>query len=459
MYVPARPVHPYIPNSAPAAKQAMLAATGASSVEDFFAEIPAELRLDRPLELPPAIRSESELRRHFDSVVRVNRASDEVLCFLGQGSYPHEVPAVVTEVINRGEFLTAYAGEPYEDHGRFQALFEYASQMGELLACDVVTIPTYDGFQATSTALAMTGRITGRRKVLRVSDVLDDKLARVADFVRPYLDLVAVPTGGGLADLAAVDELVDADLAAIWVESPSARGVLETGLPGLAELAHRVGALLVVGTDPIVLGVVEPPAAQGADITCGDIQSLGLGLWFGGAHAGFIAVADDPKLVMELPARLFGIATTKMPGEYGFGDVAYERTSFAVREDGKEWVGTAAALWGIAAGVYLSLQGPVGMAELGETLLLRTAYARQKLAAIPGVELDDDAPHIREFTLTLPIDAARAVAYARGEGVEPGVVVGERTLCVCVTELHTQSDIDRLAGVLAAAIQTQEVAR
>ncbi|MGI0519787.1 aminomethyl-transferring glycine dehydrogenase, partial [Microbacterium maritypicum] len=203
-------------------------------------------------------------------------------------------------------------------------------------------------------------------------------------------------------------------------------------------------------TDPIGYGVLTPPAVAGADIVTGDIQSLGLHQWFGGAHGGFIAVHDDPTFVMEMPSRLFGLATTDVPGEYGFGDVAYDRTSFAHREDGKEWVGTAAALWGIAAGVYLALMGPAGMAELGEVLLARTRYAQQALAAVPGVALDDDAVHLREFTVTFADVTAEAVVTAlRASGIEPGVVVDEHRLLVCVTELTSQADIDTLAGALA----------
>ena len=139
-----------------------------------------------------------------------------------------------------------------------------------------------------------------------------------------------------------------------------------------------------------------------------------------------------------------------MPGEYGFGDVAYDRTSFAHREEGKEWVGTAAALWGIAAGVYLSLMGPTGMAELGELLLARTRYAQQQLAALPGVRLGDDALHLREFTVRFTdLTAAEVVAALRAEGIEPGIPVAGDTLLVCVTDVTTQSDIDRLVAALA----------
>jgi glycine dehydrogenase subunit 1 len=384
-----------------------------------------------------------------------NVSTKQRLSFLGAGTYNHYVPAVVDEVISRSEFLTAYAGEPYEDHGRFQALFQYQSLMAELLNMDVVNVPTYDGFQATATSLSMAGRMSGRRGVIVASDVLPDKLSRVQDFVRPNLDLIFVPTVNGTADIAAVAALVTEETAAIWVETPSYSGAVETGIRALADAAHAAGAVLVVGTDPVGYGVLTPPAEQGADIVCGDIQAFGLHQWFGGAHAGFIAVHDDPKFVMEMPSRLFGLATTDVPGEVGFGDVAYDRTSFAHREDGKEWVGTAAALWGIAAGVYLALMGPQGMYDLGETLLARTRYAQQKLAALPGVGLTDDALHLREFVVDFSgasVTAHAVVETLRGQGIEPGVVVGEYDLLVCVTEMTTQADIDRLTEAVASVV-------
>lgn len=448
-------VHPYLPNSAPETKAAMLEAVGAESVDEFYADIPAELRLQRLLDLPGPLAAEQDLVRHVESILDRNVSTKQRLSFLGAGTYNHYVPAVVDEVIGRSEFLTAYAGEPYEDHGRFQALFEYQSLMAELLNMDVVNVPTYDGFQATATSLSMAGRMTGRRRVLVASDVLPDKLSRVHDFVRPNLDLVFVPTVDGTADVNQIAALVSDDVAAIWVETPSYTGAVEAAIQRLADLAHTVGAVLVVGTDPVGYGVLTPPADQGADIVCGDIQSLGLHQWFGGAHGGFIAVHDDPAYVMEMPSRLFGLATTDVPGEIGFGDVAYDRTSFAQREEGKEWVGTAAALWGIAAGVYLALMGPQGMADLGETLILRTKYAQQKLSSVDGVALTDPALHLREFVVDFSgasVTSHSIVETLRAEGIEPGVIVGEYELLVCVTEMTTQLDIDRLSTAIETAV-------
>lgn len=452
-------VHPYVPNMAPQARAAMLRAVGAESVEEFYADIPDRLRLNRPLDLPEPLVAEQDLVRHVTGLLDRNRLLASGRCFLGGGTYVHSVPAVVDEVIGRSEFLTAYAGEPYDDHGRFQALFEYESLMAELLAMDVVTIPTYDSYQSASTALSMAGRITGRRTVIVASDVLPDRLSRVSDFVRATLDLVQIPTMGARADAEGVLDRLDDTVAAVWIETPSRTGVVETKVAEIAAAAHAVGAIVVVSTDPICCGVLTPPAEHGADIVCGDLQSLGLHPYYGGAHGGFLAVHDDPRFVMELPSRLFGLAATDVPGEYGFGDVAYERTSFAVREEGKEWVGTAAALWGIAAGVYLALHGPQGMAELGTTILARTAYAQQRLSRIPGITGIDDAVHFREFVVTLPdaaMTASELVSRLRPLGIAPGIPLNDHDLLVCVTEVNTADDIDALADAMAAAIEEEQ---
>lgn len=160
---------------------------------------------------------------------------------------------------------------------------------------------------------------------------------------------------------------------------------------------------------------------------------------------------DDPKFVTEMPSRLFGLASTSVEGEYGFGDVAWDRTSFALREEGKEWVGTAAALWGIAAGVYLASMGPIGMTELGNTVLARTAYAQAQQAGIKGVTLADNAAHFREFVLDLSAtgkSASDVITALRAKDIEPGVAIGEHSLLVCVTERITTAHIDTLVSAL-----------
>ncbi len=323
--VPGVPPHPYVPNAVPEVREAMLAAIGARSVDDLYADVPERLRLCRPLALPPPLRAEADLVRHVEGLLERNRSTCELVSFLGAGCYDHHVPAVCDEINGRGEFLTAYAGEPYEDHGRFKALFEYCSMMGELLEMDVVNVPVYDGFQAAATALRMAARVTGRKRLLLPGSIARDKLSKIVDYTRSDLaiDLVPLDPVTGELDRDALGMTMRDDVAAVYVESPSYLGVVETGLAEIVASAHAAGALAVVSVDPSTLGVLAPPASFGADIACGAIQPLGMHQQFGGGHAGFIASADDPRIVMEYPSRLFGIAPTSVAGEYGFGDVAY----------------------------------------------------------------------------------------------------------------------------------------
>ncbi|GIG59380.1 glycine dehydrogenase [Longispora fulva] len=421
--------HPYIPNSVPEVRAAMLVSVGAVDVEEFYADIPADLRLHRPLLLPEPMRSEAELVRHVGGLLDRNV---DGLSFLGGGCYPHHVPAVCDEVNGRAEFLTAYAGEPYEDHGRFQALWEYQSLMGELLELDVVNVPTYDGYQAAATSIRMAGRVTGRSKVLLGGPVSPDKLSKITDYLR-----------GAMTFTDALDE----DTACVFLEYPNHHGVIDVEAPTLVAAAHAAGALAVVSCNPMALGVLASPASFGADIVCGDIQPLGMHMQYGGGQAGFIATRDDERLVMEFPSRLFGLVPTVVDGEYGFGDVAYDRTSFGVREEGKEWVGTAAALWGITAGVYLSLMGPTGMREIGSTIMARTAYAMRLLGAIPGVTLPNaDDPHFCEFVVEFVRPVGEILDALRDRGIFAGLPLDGHRALVCVTEVHTQADIELLAA-------------
>jgi len=457
-------VYPYIPNSVPRAKADMLKAVQAKSVEEFYAEIPESIRFKGKLNLPEPLLSEAELVRYVEGLLNKNTSARERLSFLGAGCWQHHVPAVCDEINSRGEFLTAYAGDPYEDHGRFQALFEYESMMGELLNMEVVNVPNYDGFQAAGTALLMAGRITGRGQALICGTIGKDKLSKVRDYVRPHLELAMLgyQPSTGLMDLADLRARISDRTAAVYFENPSYLGFLETQAREIAEMAHATGALCVVSADPISLGVISPPADYGGDIVCGDIQPLGMHMAYGGGHAGFIASRDEERFVREFPSRLFGVAPTRVEGEYGFGDVAYERTSFAQREEGKEWVGTAAALWGITAGVYLALMGPQGMVEIGAGLLQRTAYAMRQLRRLPGVKLRFEGIHFKDFIVDFN-GTGRTVAAIHQALLDRGIFGGKdlsaefpelgQCALYAVTEIHRQADIDRLRAALQEVLR------
>jgi glycine dehydrogenase subunit 1 len=264
-------------------------------------------------------------------------------------------------------------------------------------------------------------------------------------------------------DVAALEALISAETAAVYFENPSYLGCIESQGDTIAALAHEHGALCVVSVNPMSLGILTPPADYGADIVCGDIQPLGIHMQYGGGHGGFIATHDDERFVMEYPSRLFGLAPTRVAGEYGFGDVAYERTSFAVREEGKEWVGTAAALWGITAGVYLALMGPQGMTEIGEGIMARARYAMLQLDQIEGVRAPVfHAPHFQEFVVSFE-ETGRSVAEINRALLKLGIFGGKelgqefphlgQSALYSVSEVHTKADIDRLAAAIEEVIQ------
>jgi len=265
-----------------------------------------------------------------------------------------------------------------------------------------------------------------------------------------------------LLDLDVLKQKIDHQDAAVFFENPSYLGFIETQAQQISAIAHQHGALCVVSVDPISLGVINPPAEYGGDIVCGDIQTLGMHMNYGGGHGGFIASQDDPRIVMEFPSRLFGVAPTVVEGEYGFGDVAYERTSFAVREEGKEWVGTAAALWGITAGVYLALMGPQGMQEIGQGIMQRLRYAMKKIAQLPGVrEPFVNSHHFKEFVVNFD-GTGKTVAEINFTLLAKGIFGGKdlsrefpelgQSALFSVTEVHTQSDIDRLVATLSEVV-------
>jgi len=458
-------VYPYIPNSVSKVKNQMLKAVGAKSVEDFFEDVPEKLRLKKKMNLPKPLLSEQSLRKHVEGILSKNKTCQEYLNFLGAGCWQHYVPAVCDEVNQRGEFLTAYAGEPYDDHGRWQALFEYASMMGELLNMDVVNVPTYDWLQAAATSIRMTSRITGRREVLVSRTISADKLSKIRDYCKPQIEvkLLDYDYETGQLDLNSLKVKISSKTAAVYFENPSYLGFIEAHGDEISKIAHDHGAICIVGVDPISLGVLTPPVGYGADIVCGDLQPLGMHMQFGGGHAGFIATRDEEKYVMEYPSRLFGIAPTSVEGEYGFGDVAYERTSFAVREEGKEFVGTATALWGITAGVYLALMGPQGMREIGEGVMQKLHYAILQISKIEGVKCPVfHSTHFKESVVNFD-DTGKTVAEINKALLRRKIFGGKdltkefpglgNSALYCVTEVHTKDDIDRLANALKEVVE------
>ncbi|MBU5426752.1 aminomethyl-transferring glycine dehydrogenase subunit GcvPA [Tissierella pigra] len=458
--------HPYIPNSNLEVQQEMLREIGLESLDDLHVEIPEELKLKKALNLPKAFESEYELKRSINKIMNKNISSNEYINFLGAGCWQHYVPAVCDEINSRAEFLTGYAGEPYNDHGRFQTLFEYESLVAELLDMDVVNVPTFDWAQAAATSLRMASRITRRSEALVVGTICPDRLMIIQNYCDPGVEikLINFNKETGRMDLEDLKKNISNNTAAVYFENPSYLGFLEDQGEEISKITHDKGAILVVGVDPTSLGVLAPPSHYGADIICGDLQPLGMHMNYGGNQSGFISTKDEERFVMEFPSRLFGIAPTIKEGEYGFGDIAYERTSFGnLREKGKEYVGTQTALLGITAGVYLSLMGPKGMYELGENIVQKSLYAIEelsKLKSVKGSRFNNIG--FKEFVVDFN-DTGKTVEEINEELLVKGIFGGKdlseefpelgQCALYCVTEIHLKKDIDNLVKAIREIIE------
>jgi len=460
--------HPWMANSLADIKQAMLAEIGAASIEDLFAQIPPDHRLKTPLRLPPALSSENALRRHLVETLKKNETAEDNLNFLGAGCWRHHVPAVVDEIVGRTEFLTPVWGSPQSDFGRNQAWFEYASQLGELLGMEVVGLPVYSWGCAIGHAIRMASRLTGRHEVLvpRWSDA--ERLAVIRNYCEPsemegHIDVVLIDPDPetGLIDLTDLDAKLSGRTCAVYVETPSYLGLIETGAEEIARRAHAAGAEVIVGADPISLGVLKAPADYGADIVVGPNQPLGVHMSCGGGVGGFMASRDEERYVREYNGFLVSITETERPGEFGFALASAHQTSYGMREKGKDWTGNSVYLWAIANAVYMSLLGPEGFREVGELILARARYAAHRLGAIEGVRVPLAAGFFKEFVVNF--DATGKTVADINSGLRKHRIFGGKDLSgelpelgqsalYCVTEVHAADDIDRLVSALEEVV-------
>ncbi|OWZ82730.1 aminomethyl-transferring glycine dehydrogenase subunit GcvPA [Natranaerobius trueperi] len=460
-----RRAFPYIPSTAPGMKEKLLNEVGLSSVEDIYQEIPERLRFEGRLNIPEPIESEYQLKRHVRNILSNNESTDEYVSFLGGGTWKHYVPSVCDTIASQDEFLTAYVGDAYADKGKFHALFESCSMIGDLVEMDVVTTPTYDWANAVAFSCGMAERITGRKEIILPKNMSPRRLEVVKNYAKKGLTIkyIDFDPKTGLLDLDSLEQQLSSNTAAVYFENPTYMGVIEVQGQKISDLAHNVGAEVIVGVDPSSLGVIAPPSRYGADIVCGDLQPLGMHMEWGGGLAGFIASRDEEKYVSEYPTLLFGVTTTQREGEYGFGHVAFERTSYAHREEGKDYIGTTTALYGIVAGVYLALMGPKGMKELGTGIMERVHYATQKLNEIDKVKVPRlNGEPFKEFIVDFN-DTGKTVSEINKQLRKRGIFGGhdlseefpsmKNCALYCITEIHSKQDIDYLVHSIADIVE------
>lgn len=438
----------------------MLIRIGVADVDALFEQIPDNSRLSRPLCLPAAL-SEPELLSHMADLAQRNQPHSRPLSFLGAGIYRHYSPAVIDQLLLRGEFLTAYTPyQPELSQGTLQAIFEFQTMIAELLGTDVANASLYDGSTATAEAVLMARRITRRSRCL-VSSGVHPEYQQVAAAYNEgnhgQLEVISLD-GNGTTDINNVQEQLDKDVACVVLAQPNFLGVLED-VAVWHQLAQSHGAMLVVVvTEPSAFAVFEAPGQCGADIVAGEGQALGLAPNLGGPHCGIFGTRSAH--VRQMPGRLCG-RTVDKDGRPGFVLTLSTREQHIRREKATSNICTNQGLMALAVGMYLTWVGPTGLERVARINLARTESLKQKVVEIPGFSLKyPNATTYNEFVLKTPMNADSLAGRLHDVGIAPGLPLGRffpelaDCLLVNVTEVHSESDLGRLCNALAMVVPT-----
>jgi len=438
----------YLPKS-PADREAILKAIGARSIDDLFAPIPAEYRLNRDLKVPRQM-AESEIVDWFRERSREN--GDGYATFLGAGAYYHYRPVIIDSLISRGEFLTAYT--PYQaeiSQGTLQSIFEFQSMICELTGMEVANASMYDGSTAAVEAVMMAARLTGRRSVVTARSVHPEYREVLATYaLHQGMPLAEAGfSSSGRVNLKELEQKITDQTACVLIQSPNFFGTIED-VAATAEIAHKHGAMLVVSiAEAVSLGIVEPP--RQADIIAMEAQSFGVPLGFGGPYCGVIATRE--KNVRQMPGRLVG-QTVDRNGKRGFVLTLATREQHIRREKATSNICTNQALIALMANIFMTIYGKVGLRELAKQNLAKAAYAAQQFGK-HGQVLFSAAARFNEFVIQTSEDPYAINNRLLGHKIVGGFPLkkfypelGNAALWCC-TEMTSRSSIDTVAGLLA----------
>jgi glycine dehydrogenase subunit 1 len=439
-------------------RQAMLEAIGVSEIDELFAELPSEVRLDRELDLPAGL-SEGEVVADLAALADRNADAESELCFLGAGMYDHYAPAIVDAITQRSEFLTPYTPyQPEVSQGGLQVMFEFQTAMSELTGLPVANASLYEGPSSVASAAYLALGATKRRRLVVSRGLHPHSRQTLATYARGFdAEVAEVGLEDGLTDADQLAGALDDETAALFVQNPNFLGAVED-LEALAEAAHARGALAVASVDPIMLGVLRPPGDCGIDVAVGEGQLLGGRLDYGGPSFGFFCATEEH--LRRMPGRIAG-ETTDADGRRGFVLALQTREQHIRREKATHNICTSQALNALGGVIYLTWLGKRGLVELGELIVRRTAYAREALRAIDGVELLHEAPVAREFALRLDAPVRAVLDRIAEAGIAAGYWLGreyeefEDGLLIAITERRSRADIDRLAESLREALSEE----
>lgn len=440
---------PFVPHTEQQVQE-MLAAIGVQTLDQLFEEIPSHMQ-PKSFELPPGL-SELEVCRHIERLAAKNKT--DLVSYLGGGFYDHHVPSAVDALLSRGEFYTAYTPyQPEASQGTLQAVFEYQTAVCRLFEMECANASVYDGGSALFEAMMMALRKTRRSKLV-ISEALSPiyRIMLSSYTLNLELELVTVPQKNGVTDLQGLMDAVDETCAAVVVQNPNFFGSV-ADFSALFAHAKSKGAVSVISVYPVLQAVLKTPGAMGADIAVAEGQSLGLQLSFGGPYLGVMTCSK--ALVRQMPGRIAG-RTTEMGenGRTGYVLTLQAREQHIRRAKATSNICSNQALCALRALLHLSLLGPEGLTRTAELCIERAHYAAERLQALPGVEMLNNAPFGNEFAVRLPLSAYEVVDRLTARGVVPGFPVGgyykgmDDVLLLAFTEKHSFEDVGILAEMI-----------
>ena len=450
-------VHKFLPNSEEEITNHMLKALGLKELDDLFSDIPPSVRLNRSLNIPSSM-SEIELEKLVSEKLSKNKSFPDFINFIGGGVSLQHVPSVIDEILSRGEFYTAYTPyQPEISQGMLQALFEYQSQICELTGMAVANSSMYDWGSAVGESGRMAQRVTGRKKILATSSSSPERIRVLETYCNPAG--IEVSTVGfdksGVVDMGDFEKLDD-EVAAVYLEVPNFLGIVEDSLHQISERCRQKGALLIVGVNPITLGVLSPPSSYGADIVVGDGQSLGLYPNFGGPLMGIFAIRDDPVLLRQMPGRLIGSTLSKKGSRRGYTMVLQTREQHIRREHATSNICTNEALFALAVSIYLSSMGPRGIREVGERIYGNAHYAQKRFSEEGLLSPYFDGMFFGDLSIETKVDCLGLSRSLIDHGVLGGLPLGrfyENLRDVSLfsfSDLHSRKDIDKLVSAVSS---------
>jgi glycine dehydrogenase subunit 1 len=443
----------YIPNT-PEDQQAMLESLELPSLEALLEPVPENVRLRRPLDLPPAL-PEPDLKRLLYDMAAKNVNLDSAISFLGAGTYDHAIPSVVPHLQRRSEFVTSYTPyQPEVSQGMLQAIYEFQTMVCQITGLDIANASLYDGATALVEAVLLAVGPGGRGEVV-ISTGVDPQYRRVLHtyaHARGF-SVKEVPTRNGMTSVEDLSEAVTATTSAVVIQQPNFFGCIED-MRAIEPIAHKGKAIFITNiTEPASLGVLAAPAEYGADIAVGELMSFGNPMSYGGPALGFMAART--KYMRLLPGRLVG-QTVEEGGDKQTGYVLtlQTREQHIRRERATSNICTNQSLLAVGATIFLAALGKQGFRELGELCLQKAHYAFRQITALPGYEAAFSSPFFDEFVIKAPVSTEALQQLFAQAGIIGGYALGERypdmqnSMLFCVTETRTKEDIDRLIAAL-----------